>query len=104
MLLVLELKVLKKNKRISEQDIEILLRFLQSDASIKKLNNIYIPDIGYKFNGGTMIGCNLLNDPGLGNFVLPCQVDGKIYATYGYNWSDGFSFKNYSSYANVIYI
>ena len=76
-----------------------------NDASIKKLNNIYINrTTGYKLNG-TMIGCDLLTDPGWNSdYVVAYQVKNKIYATYGYDWDSGFDFKQYDSYANVIYI
>lgn len=76
---------------------------LHSDASIKKLNNIYISANGYVLKG-TMIGCDLLDSPGQSEYFTAYQYDGKVYATYGFNWSSGFDFKNYSSYANIIYI
>ena len=76
-----------------------------NDASIKKLNNIYIDkDTGYELNG-TMIGCNLLDDPTWGSeYITAYQVENKIYATYGFNWTSGFDFTNYDSHANIIYI
>ena len=52
-----------------------------------------------------MIGCNILKDPPWNsNYITAYQKNNKIYATYGYQWNSGFDFKNYDSYANVIYI
>ena len=52
-----------------------------------------------------MIGCNLLDDPGWSSeYITAYQVKNKIYATYGYAWSNGFDFRNYDSHANIIYI
>lgn len=51
-----------------------------------------------------MIGCNLLTASNWGHYVTAYQLENKIYATYGYKFSDGFEFNNYTSYANVIYI
>lgn len=51
-----------------------------------------------------MIGCDLLDESEWGDYVTAYQKKNKIYATYGYQWSNGFSFTNYNSHANVIYI
>ena len=52
-----------------------------------------------------MIGCDLLDSPtGMSSYITAYQVKNKIYATYGFNWSSGFDFTNYNSYANIIYI
>ena len=51
-----------------------------------------------------MIGCDLLNSPGQSNYITAYQYNGKVYATYGFNWTSGFDFTNYNSYANIIYI
>lgn len=60
--------------------------------------------MGYELNG-TMIGCNLLTNPEFSSdYVIAYQVKNRIYATYGYSWISGFDFKNYTSYANIIYI
>ena len=85
--------------------MQILFIFNEYDASIKKLNNIYIDkETGYELNG-TMIGCNLLDDPTWGSeYITAYQVENKIYATYGYDWTSGFDFTNYDSHANIIYI
>ena len=54
-----------------------------------------------------MIGCDLLDSPnGMYNYnyITAYQYNGKVYATYGFNWSSGFDFTNYDSHANIIYI
>lgn len=52
-----------------------------------------------------MIGCDVLDGPGRNSdYIVAYQYNGKVYATYGYQWSTGFSFTNYDSHANVIYI
>ena len=75
-----------------------------NDASIKKLNNIYIDaNTGYELNG-TMIGFNLLDKSYWTEHVFVYQVKNKLYAVYAYNFDDGFRFTNYNSHANIIYI
>ena len=82
----------------------IYLIFLnKSDASIKKLSNIYITANGYALKG-TMIGCDLLDSPGQSNYFTAYQYNGKVYAAYGFNWSTGFDFNIYDSHANIVYI
>ncbi len=90
--------------------IRLYIIFYQSDASIKKLNNIYIAyDVGYELNG-TMIGYNILTVPN--NFVIndkynyigAFQYKDKIYAIYGYTVINGFTLTRYNSYANIVYI
>ena len=81
--------------------IRLYIIFYQSDASIKKLNNIYIAyDVGYELNG-TMIGYNILTVPN--NFVIndkynyigAFQYKDKIYAIYGYTVINGFTLTRY---------
>ena len=106
MLLVLELKVLKKNKKISEQDFKILLHFLQSDASIKKLNGINITKDGYKLTG-IMIGFELFEIPIIYatlKYVTVYQHSNMIYAIYGCTMNNVFVSDSYASDANIVYI
>ena len=75
----------------------------ESDASIKKLNNIYIDTNGYELNG-TMIGFDIIdyvNDDA--NWVY--QNNRKLYCKYIHHWSDH-SVTAYTTayHANIIYV
>ena len=85
--------------------MQILFIFNESDASIKKLNNIYIDaDKGYELNG-TMIGFDLINDSSYDDAVWIYQNSGKLYCGWIKHWSDGgASSGNKSCNANIVYI
>ena len=75
-----------------------------NDASIKKLNNIYITDKGYELNG-TLIGFDLINVNSYDDAVWIYQNSGKLYCRWIKLWSDGgASSGNRTCNANIVYI
>ena len=85
---------------------QILFIFNESDASIKKLSNIYITDKGYELNG-TLIGFDLIKVSGGSyddaNWIY--QNSGKLYCRWIKHWSDGgASSGNRTCNANIVYI
>lgn len=84
--------------------MQILFIFNEYDASIKKLNNIYITDKGYELNG-TLIGFNLINGINYDDAVWIYQNSGKLYCGWIKHWSDGgASSGNKSCNADIVYI
>ena len=85
--------------------MQILFIFNESDASIKKLNNIYIDTTGYVLNG-TLIGFGLINTSmGSDDAVWIYQNSGKLYCRWIKHWSDGgASSGNRTCNANIVYI
>ena len=85
--------------------MQILFIFNESDASIKKLNNIKITSNGYPLNG-TLIGFDILNTSSSyddANWVY--QNEGRLYCRWIKHWSDGgASSGNTSCNANIVYI
>ena len=85
--------------------MQILFIFNESDASIKKLSNIYITDKGYELNG-TLIGFDLINVSSSyddANWIY--QNEGKLYCRWIKHWSDGgASSGNRACNANIVYI
>ena len=81
-------------------DIGILI---SNDASIKKLNNIYITKNGYALNGA-MIGFDILDNP-LNDIDLVYQAHGKIYCKSVNHWNDGSVTAGYNEFhVNIVYI
>lgn len=85
--------------------MQILFIFNESDASIKKLNNIYIDTTGYVLNG-TLIGFSLINiSIGSYDAVWIYQNSGKLYCKWIQHWSDGgASSGNTTCNADIVYI
>ena len=84
--------------------MQILFIFNESDASIKKLSNIYITDKGYELNG-TLIGFDLINVSSYDDAVWIYQNSGKLYCGWIKHWSDGgASSGNKSCNADIVYI
>ena len=84
--------------------MQILFIFNESDASIKKLNNIYITDKGYELNG-TLIGFDILDDNRYDDAVWIYQNSGKLYCRWIKHWSDGgASSGDKSCNADIVYI
>lgn len=85
---------------LSHVDIGILI---SNDASIKKLNNIYITKDGYALNGA-MIGFDIL-DYTLNDIDLVYQAHGKIYCKSVNHWNDGSVTAGYNEFhVNIVYI
>lgn len=76
-----------------------------NDASIKKLNNIYITNKGYELNG-TLIGFGLINvSMSSDDAVWIYQNNGKLYCGWIQHWSDGgASSGNRTCNANIVYV
>lgn len=85
--------------------MQILFIFNESDASIKKLNNIYIDTTGYVLNG-TLIGFGLINtNMSSDDAVWIYQNSGKLYCRWIKHWSDGgASSGNRTCNANIVYV
>ena len=85
--------------------MQILFIFNESDASIKKLNNIYIDTTGYVLNG-TLIGFGLINtNMSSDDAVWIYQNKGKLYCRWILHWSDGgASSGNRTCNADIVYI
>lgn len=85
--------------------MQILFIFNESDASIKKLNNIYIDTTGYVLNG-TLIGFGLINvSMDSDDAVWIYQNSGKLYCRWIKHWSSGgASSGNGKCNANIVYI
>lgn len=85
--------------------MQILFIFNESDASIKKLNNIFISATGYELNG-TMIGFDIINtNIGSDDVVWIYQNSGKLYCKWIKHWSDGgASSGNRTCNANIVYV
>lgn len=85
--------------------MQILFIFNESDASIKKLNNIYIDTTGYLLNG-TLIGFGLINtNMDSDDAVWIYQNSGKLYCKWIRHWSDGgASSGTRTCNANIVYI
>ena len=75
-----------------------------NDASIKKLNNIYITDTGYELNG-TLIGFGLIDVSSYDDAVWIYQNSGKLYCRWIKHWSDGGASSGYRTCnADIVYI
>ena len=85
--------------------MQILFIFNESDASIKKLNNIYIDTTGYVLNG-TLIGFGLINVSMVSDdAVWIYQNSGKLYCRWIKHWSDGGASSGYRTCnADIVYI
>ena len=80
--------------------------FNKTDASIKRLSNIYITANGYSIDG-TMIGYDMLERIMYCDISYIYQNDGKLYCRYVdiNHYTDGSSESgNRSCHANIIYI
>ena len=84
--------------------MQILFIFNESDASIKKLNNIYIDTTGYPLNG-TLIGFSLIDVSSYDDAVWIYQNSGKLYCRWIKHWSDGGASSDYRKCnADIVYI
>ena len=85
--------------------MQILFIFNESDASIKKLSNIYInKDTGYELNG-TLIGFDILDDSSYDDAVWIYQNSGKLYCGWIKHYGDGGALSgNKSCNADIVYI